>query len=864
VSDLHPVKDIVAAVEELQRRLVLVPGADPLAVEAQHNATLLFSMLLRSHLAAKRVLNEYRMSREAFEWLLGEIENRFKAGRCTVRAAPPCRGLGRLTWGGACVQAGEMVGPIAAQSIGEPTTQMTLNTFHHAGVSSKNVTLGVPRIKELLNVAKNVRTPAMTVFLEGDVQKDMELAKGVLSRLEHTTLRTVTESTEIHYDPDPMNTVIEEDREFVSGYFEMPDEEFPIDRLSPWLLRIVLSREMMTDKRLRMMDIQDAVRAPPLSPSPVLCRADAPQIQHSFSGLHVIVSDDNAERLVVLVRMRQDDVDKAAPDGDVAHDPVQDMQELEAALLSDLVLKGVVDIKKVYLRDGERVVYEAGGKGAAKEWFLETEGSNLLQVLSAEGVDFRRTVGNDVVEVLEVLGIEACRVALLKELRGVIEFDATYVNYRHIALLADAMTYRGYLMSITRHGINRVETGPLMRASFEESVEILFEAAMFSETDHCRGVTQNIMLGNLCPLGTGHFGLFLDEDMLKDGASPPPRCGRRRLTRRAAQRWRCRRASWRCCRARTRRRTAWPTRRHTSPRPTWQALRPGGACPVAVAVSVAVAVLTPRRRCAARTRPCRPAARARPCSRPGRPRRALARRRPTWGRRRPCTAPAGACPVPPGVWGADGAAAGRTAAGMRPAAPCTRRAARATHRRAPATRRPARPTCRAAPRTAPTAAPCTAPRRRPTARPARRTRRHRPRTRPRVRPTRQPARPTRRRVRPTARRVPRTAPRARPTRRLAPRTRQPARRTRPPRLRTARPARPTRPRAPLTRPRAPPTRRRRPPTARRRRRTARRRPGPGTAARLRHTRPARSSPTRRVHRRGARQQETRTLSVCAL
>ncbi|CAN0318494.1 unnamed protein product, partial [Ectocarpus fasciculatus] len=59
-----------------------------------------------------------------------------------------------------------MCGVLAAQSIGEPITQMTLNTFHFAGVSAKNVTLGVPRVKEIINVAKNVRTPSLTIYLE--------------------------------------------------------------------------------------------------------------------------------------------------------------------------------------------------------------------------------------------------------------------------------------------------------------------------------------------------------------------------------------------------------------------------------------------------------------------------------------------------------------------------------------------------------------------------------------------------------------------------------------------------------------------------------------------------------------------------
>ena len=85
-----------------------------------------------------------------------------------------------------------MVGALAAQSLGEPATQMTLNTFHYAGVSAKNVTLGVPRLKELINISKRPKTPSLTVFLLGQAARDAERAKDILCRLEHTTLRKVS------------------------------------------------------------------------------------------------------------------------------------------------------------------------------------------------------------------------------------------------------------------------------------------------------------------------------------------------------------------------------------------------------------------------------------------------------------------------------------------------------------------------------------------------------------------------------------------------------------------------------------------------------------------------------------------------
>ncbi|KAH0252214.1 RNA polymerase II largest subunit, partial [Aureobasidium melanogenum] len=137
-SDLHP-SDVIPKVQNLLDQIVVVRGDDPLSQEAQYNATILFKALLRSRLAFKRLVKEYSLNKLALDNILGDILNRFS------------RSL---------VSPGEMVGVLAAQSIGEPATQMTLNTFHFAGVSSKNVTLGVPRLKEILNVATNIKTPS--------------------------------------------------------------------------------------------------------------------------------------------------------------------------------------------------------------------------------------------------------------------------------------------------------------------------------------------------------------------------------------------------------------------------------------------------------------------------------------------------------------------------------------------------------------------------------------------------------------------------------------------------------------------------------------------------------------------------------
>ncbi|KAL1986468.1 hypothetical protein VTN96DRAFT_6388 [Rasamsonia emersonii] len=479
ISDLHPA-EVIPQVKALMDRLVVVRGDDIISREAQENATMLFKAQLRSRLAFRRLVTEYSLNKLAFQHVLGAIESRF------ARAA---------------AHPGEMVGVLAAQSIGEPATQMTLNTFHFAGVSSKNVTLGVPRLKEILNVATNIKTPSMTVYQEGPRRHDKEAAKQLRSAVEHTSLRSVTETTEIYYDPDIQTTVIENDRDMVESYFIIPEDVTDdSSRQSKWLLRIILSRPKLLDKGLTVQDV-------------------ATKIKESYpKDIAVIFSDNNADEQVIRIRQIQDYKDDEEDD-DMEYDVT--LKKLEQHLLDTLTLRGVPGVERAFINEKDNVrvledgsLYQSKTDPLCKEWVLETSGSALSEVLAIPGVDATRTYSNQFIEVFEVFGIEAARTAVLRELTQVLAFDGSYVNHRHLALLVDVMTVRGYLTPVTRHGINRADNGALMRCSFEETVEILLDAAAFGELDDCRGVSENLILGQMAPAGTGEFDVFLDQNML--------------------------------------------------------------------------------------------------------------------------------------------------------------------------------------------------------------------------------------------------------------------------------------------------------------------------------------------------------------
>lgn len=153
-----------------------------------------------------------------------------------------------------------------------------------------------------------------------------------------------------------------------------------------------------------------------------------------------------------------------------------------------------------------------GAIESIEQHYIDTDGSNLIELLGLPYLDNTKTICNDVREIEKVLGIEAARNALYNELKGVIEGSGGAVGYHHINLLTNLMCYTGYLTPINRHGINKLDVSPLGKASFEETIERLKEAAMFNIPDNMNGVSANIMFSQVPRGGTGMIDLVLNED----------------------------------------------------------------------------------------------------------------------------------------------------------------------------------------------------------------------------------------------------------------------------------------------------------------------------------------------------------------
>ena len=433
----------------------------------------LTKIIIKSYLSSKMVIIKHKLNKIAFDYIIKDLEHKILA---------------------AFVQPGEMVGAVSAQSLGEISTQLTLNTFHSSGSAAGSVvvTSGVPRMKEIINLSRAMKTPSMTLYFKNEYASDRTKGEEIKNQVEYTKIGSIIAKSEILYeDIDETGIDIEdnEDLEFLKLYNEF-NELVCVDShedLSKWVLRFEFDRESMMSKNILMTDIQEAIL----------------QNSQTEESIQCIFSDDNSANLVMRIRVPGESDDEYF---------LSFLKDLEKIIL-DMTLRGIKGIKSSNLLEGNLIKYNPDGSyDTVKEWKLNTDGSNLSDAMLLDYIDSTRSMTNDIVETYEIFGIEAVRTRIIRELEKVFEGS---VNQRHVALLADIMTYRGIIMQIDRHGINRSpDNSVITKASFEEVVDVFVKASTFNEYDKMTGVSANIIFGQVPPCGTNTFDIIFDEEKM--------------------------------------------------------------------------------------------------------------------------------------------------------------------------------------------------------------------------------------------------------------------------------------------------------------------------------------------------------------
>jgi DNA-directed RNA polymerase beta' subunit len=365
-------------------------------------------------------------------------------------------------------------------------THNTLNTFHFAGCASKNVTLGIPRLKEILDVTKNPKTPSTTIRFKKPFSNSFEFVNYFADTLPLTRLGDIVTSCNVINEPAHSTTIVEQDAWIVDTYNILyGNEPCTENSESTCVVRLELNQALMKTRRLT---------------PPIVRRLLQKRLGNRAN---VVSSETNAIEWIIRIRFSKvgEMMKKIGMNTDreavLCHRVVSTL--LETMALSghpDIRSANVIEIESERLDDNLHIIKE-------KEYAVSTLGDCFIDCSASPCVSWEETTSNNITNILDILGVEGCAAQLFEQLNTVVSFDGTYIDPRHLTMLCNTMTRNGLLMALNRHGINRGDTGPLGKCSFEETPDVLCDAAMFGESDNAKGVSTAIMTGQPAHIGSG-------------------------------------------------------------------------------------------------------------------------------------------------------------------------------------------------------------------------------------------------------------------------------------------------------------------------------------------------------------------------
>ena len=376
----------------------------------------------------------------------------------------------------------------------------------------ETATQGVPRIKELLSLTKNLKTPQMIIYPTKEYMGSRDMANKIASYIEYTTIKDIRTKIDVSYDPDPYKKGGSIERDKANKIFTTRDtgrHGCQADVVSlPWLIRIQFDREKMLEKEVTLIEIKSKIcNTWEKRHSDKLIKKEEKQIFDNISQIAILSNTDYDATPIMHIRF------------DMVNFDITILNGFIDLVIDGFKLKGIPSITGITaIQEENTITFDNPDRAIEnkKMYVTYTKGSNLYDIRYLNNIDINKTICNDVVAMYETFGIEAARAVLLREVFNAYDRAGSGVNYQHIGILIDMMTFNGTLTSIDRHGMSKTDTGPLSRASFEKTVDILMTAAVFSESDNMSGVSSRIMAGLVIKGGTGYCDVLLDTDMIQN------------------------------------------------------------------------------------------------------------------------------------------------------------------------------------------------------------------------------------------------------------------------------------------------------------------------------------------------------------
>jgi|UniRef100_A0A6C0IUM0 DNA-directed RNA polymerase II subunit RPB1 len=487
--DLEPeyiIKKIDSIINNLNNKLIIYTKKDSkLFKDDELGFKYIFQISLYEYIAPVKCIYEYKLDKNTFDKLIDDIENNY------IKSI---------------VEPGEMVGIIAAQSVGEPTSQMSLDSKHSAGSVGGGALQGVPRIQEILGYSKLIKTPQMTIYFDKEISEDKNKVNRINSFFKYLTIGELIESSEIYYQVDVNNEndiFLQED--MVTNPFYINNQKVELNNI-PFVFRLKMNLEKMLDKETTLLDIKTKFISYwyNTTMNTKTMKKVEKDIFSRINRMAILSSSDNNKEQIIHIRFSMSSFD---------YSTLSDFMKL---ILNNISLKGIDNIVDTTINQERNIIFKKdGNQQVIKEHVVVTSGINFNDLTTFKGIDHIRTRCNDTGMIYKLYGIEAARNTLIHQLVSTFSAaGATELNYNHMSLLVDFMTHTGDVTSIDRHGLGKLDIDPLSKASFEQTMDHFIKAAVFNEKDYLRSVSSKITVGQVIPGGTGAFGLVLDTNKL--------------------------------------------------------------------------------------------------------------------------------------------------------------------------------------------------------------------------------------------------------------------------------------------------------------------------------------------------------------
>jgi hypothetical protein len=354
----------------------------------------------------------------------------------------------------------------------------TLNSFHQSGLTVATVVTGVPRFLELLNATKEPKVSSNSFCLKNKLETPSECRSIIRDSLIYFNLNDLVLKQNIF-----LNDKCEE--YWYNAYETIYNNQFRYFNAG---ITFYLDIDILYKNKILISTIKD-------------------KIENMYGDVCCVISPIHIGQIDLFV----DTSDIKLPQEENLPTFLKNKNQIEIYLeevvlpkILDIDICGIRNIKNYYLKKVE------------EKWLVETEGSNLIEVLSLPYIDIKTVSSNNMWEIYNSMGIEATREFLIEEFTNIVSSDGTFINPSHILLLVDLMTYQGNINSISRYGMKKEQMGVLSRSSFEESLDQFCNAGFYAEKEPIHAVSANIMCGKRSKIGSGLCSLKIDWNKIEN------------------------------------------------------------------------------------------------------------------------------------------------------------------------------------------------------------------------------------------------------------------------------------------------------------------------------------------------------------